>query len=121
QFENELVRMWNKPKFVIDSNYVITKDRIIDKPGGEKIIKLFCESEGIKRQINEWNELGIIGKDFEVANILEDEFKYLPFDTKHFKEIEKQLLSLFDDIDNELNGHLINSENYQALKTISGK
>ena len=31
QFENELVKIWNKPKFVFNSNYVITLDRIIDK------------------------------------------------------------------------------------------
>ncbi|HCC69211.1 MAG TPA: site-specific DNA-methyltransferase, partial [Nitrospiraceae bacterium] len=29
QFEDELVRIWNKPKFVLNSNYVITLDRII--------------------------------------------------------------------------------------------
>jgi adenine specific DNA methylase Mod len=30
QFEDELVRIWNKPKFVLNSNYVITLDDIID-------------------------------------------------------------------------------------------
>jgi len=29
QFEDELVKIWNKPKFVKNSNYVITLDRII--------------------------------------------------------------------------------------------
>lgn len=28
QFEDELVKIWNKPKFVLNSNYVITLDRI---------------------------------------------------------------------------------------------
>ena len=27
QFEDELVKIWNKPKFVLNSNYVITLDR----------------------------------------------------------------------------------------------
>ncbi len=31
QFEDELVKIWNKPKFVLDSNYVITLDRIVGK------------------------------------------------------------------------------------------
>ena len=31
QFENELVKIWNKQKFVRKSNYVITLDRIKDK------------------------------------------------------------------------------------------
>ena len=28
QFEDELVKIWNKPKFVINSNYVITVDKL---------------------------------------------------------------------------------------------
>ena len=31
QFEDELVKIWNKPKFVKNSNYVITLDKIKDK------------------------------------------------------------------------------------------
>jgi len=32
QFEDELVKIWNKPKFVKNSNYVITLDRIANSP-----------------------------------------------------------------------------------------
>ncbi len=32
QFEDELVKIWNKPKFVKNSNYVITLDRIMNTP-----------------------------------------------------------------------------------------
>ncbi len=32
QFEDELVKIWNKPKFVKNSNYVITLDRIWNTP-----------------------------------------------------------------------------------------
>jgi hypothetical protein len=39
QFEDELVKIWNKPKFVKNSNYVITLDRIKDKKLVEKIKK----------------------------------------------------------------------------------
>ncbi|MGB9762592.1 MAG: DNA methyltransferase, partial [Minisyncoccia bacterium] len=41
--------------------------------------------------------------------------------TKYFKDIELDILSLFDDLDNELDGWLIHSENYQALNTILSK
>ena len=37
QFEDELVKIWNKPKFVLNSNYVITLDRIPDVKIIEKI------------------------------------------------------------------------------------
>ncbi|NLI55905.1 hypothetical protein GX420_02820 [bacterium] len=49
------------------------------------------------------------------------EFKYLPIDTKYFKDLELGILGLFDDLDNSLDGWLIKSENYQALNTILPK
>ena len=38
QFEDELVRIWNKPKFVRGSHYVVTLDRLAAKPGGLGVI-----------------------------------------------------------------------------------
>ncbi len=34
RFEDELVRVWNKPKFALNSHYVITLDKILDPDGG---------------------------------------------------------------------------------------
>jgi len=45
----------------------------------------------------------------------------LPIDTKYFKDLEIEILSLFDDLDKALDGWLIKSENYQALNTILPK
>jgi len=45
----------------------------------------------------------------------------LPLDTKHFSDIEIKLLSIFDDLDEELEGWLVHSENYQAINTIKKK
>ena len=45
----------------------------------------------------------------------------LPIDTKYFKEIEIEILSLFDDLDEQLDGRLIHSENYQALNTLQNR
>jgi len=36
QFEDELVKIWNKPKFVKNSNYVITLDRILSANHSER-------------------------------------------------------------------------------------
>ncbi len=38
-FEDELVKIWNKPRFVRNSHYVITLDRIWEKEGGKEIVK----------------------------------------------------------------------------------
>ena len=103
QFEDELVKIWNKPKFVKNSNYVITLDRIADKKLVEKIKK----HKSYPLQVKEWKELGI-DKDSPKA----------PIDTKYFKDLELEILSQFDNLDKALDGWLIKSENYQALNTI---
>ena len=103
QFEDELVRIWNKPKFVKNSNYVITLDRIKDG----KLIEKIKKHTNYKEQVKEWEELGI-DKDNPKA----------PIDTKYFKDLELEILSQFDDLDKSLDGWLIKSENYQALNTI---
>lgn len=117
QFEDELVKVWNKPKFSRKSNYVITLDRITDKKIVEKIFK----HTGFKDQIKEWLELGIVDGKFKVKDIEDKKYEHLPVDTKYFKDLEIEILSLFDDLDNQLDGWLIKSENYQALNTILPK
>ncbi|MEM0324626.1 MAG: site-specific DNA-methyltransferase, partial [Candidatus Aenigmatarchaeota archaeon] len=131
QFEEELVKIWNKPKFILNSNYVITLDRIAKK--GEKGIKLIekiINHPGFEYQVKEWKELGII-EDFDKNKLfirtlngksLNKDYQFLPIDTRYFdEEIKYELLSLFDNLDQELDGWLIKSENYQALITILPK
>ena len=47
--------------------------------------------------------------------------KYLPIDTKFFKELELEILAQFDNLDEALDGRLIHSENYQALNTLQNR
>lgn len=126
QFEDELVKIWNKPKFVKNSNYVITLDRIKDIKLIEKILK----HKNIDKQITEWKELEIVDEKFKPNDIFENaltgkhlskKYEHLPIDTKYFKDLEIDILSLFDDLDKSLDGWLIKSENYQALNTILPK
>jgi len=130
QFEDELVKIWNKPKFVRNSNYVITLDRILSachsRESGNLSIEKIFKDQGIKEQIKEWQELGIVDKKFSPSVILSGseeskKYEHLPIDTKYFKELELEILALFDDLDNQLDGWLIKSENYQALNTILPK
>lgn len=130
QFENELVKIWNKPKFVLNSNFVITLDRIVEKQGGIPLLEKLLTHKNLKAQVEEWQQLGIVDRSFEKAEILEKNgkgkrlakaCKYLPVDTKHFKDLELEILGLFDNLDQVLDGWLIKSENYQALKTIMPK
>ncbi len=125
QFEDELVRIWNKPKFALNSNYVITLDKL-----SPEIIEKIAKHKGLKEQIKEWQELNIVDENFKFKNIFESnllenkikkEYQYLPIDTKYFKDLELEILDLFDNLDEALDGRLIHSENYQALNTLLPK
>jgi hypothetical protein len=130
QFEDELVRIWNKPKFVLNSNYVITLDRVADQEGGMALLERFLTHPRIAEQVQEWRGLGMVGEDFTPDQVwetdlmgrrLDSRYQYLPLDTRYFKDLEPELLALFDHLDRQLDGWLIKSENYQALKTLLPK
>jgi len=130
QFEDELVRIWNKPKFVRGSHYVITLDRVAGQEGGLDLLADFLKHAGIKAQVAEWVDLGIVEKGFDPKEIVEGRgkdrklataWRSLPLDTRHFPSLELQLLGLFGNLDEAIDGRLIKSENYQALNTLRDK
>ena len=125
-FEDELVKIWNKPKFVLNSHYVITLDRIAKQPGGLEVLKRLLKHPNIEEQIREWRELGMVDENFRLEDIwdggvLNPRYQYLPIDTFYFPDTELQIIALFDNLDQALDGWLIKSENYQALRTILPK
>ncbi|MFH1900338.1 MAG: site-specific DNA-methyltransferase [Patescibacteria group bacterium] len=125
-FEDELKKMWLKPKFARKSNYVVTLDRLTDKTSGMKVIEKIIGHKNFKDQICEWIDLGIMQKDFNKKEILvkeklSDKWSKLPVDTKFFKDIEIEIIGLFDNLDEELDGRLIKSDNFQALNTLLPK
>ncbi|MEM5782596.1 MAG: site-specific DNA-methyltransferase, partial [Candidatus Aenigmatarchaeota archaeon] len=132
KFEDELVKIWNKPRFVLNSNYVITLDRLVKQnhEKGIQIIEKIINHKNFSEQIKEWKELNIIDEDFDKNKIIQKDlsgknlnkkYQFLPIDTKYFKDLELEILSFFDNLDENLDGWLIKSENYQALNTILPK
>ncbi|WP_459774408.1 DNA methyltransferase, partial [Aquifex pyrophilus] len=126
QFEEELVKVWNKPRFVLNSNYVITLNRIAEREGGLKVIEKIIKHKNFEKQVQEWKSLKIVDEKFRGEDIifegkLNDKYRFLPVDTKYFKDLEGEIISLFDNLDEALDGWLIKSENYQALNTILPK
>jgi len=69
-FEDEPVKIWNKPKFVLNSHYVITLDRIAKQPGGEAILERLWAHPNMEAQIQEWRELGMVSEDFTLEDLL---------------------------------------------------
>lgn len=122
QFEDELVRVWNKPKFVLNSHYVITLDKITDAALRKRIFA----HPGMQAQKQEWKDLGMVENARDLRGLqdlesLDPRYQFLPLDTRHFPDLELDILALFDDVDTALDGWLIHSENYQALVTLARK
>lgn len=106
--------IFESKKKVLVSEYCITLDKI-----DEKFYKNILEN---KNQIQEWKDLGFI----ENENILDEKYlknnQTLSIDTKFFdKKVKDEILGSFENLDEETNGILINSENFQALNLLKNK
>lgn len=105
KFENELVKIWNKPRFVLNSNYLVSIKTLAEK--GFDVNKIY-EHKNYEQQKEQWNNLNL--KNADLLN------NFHAIDTKFFEDLKDEIESLFSQ--NELNGILIKSENYQALNSI---
>ena len=115
QFEDELRRAWEKPKFVRGVHYVVTLDKLPDKT-----LKKIAKHKGAKAQVKEWRALGLADDKFSMTNLKEcnDKYQFLPVDTKHFKDLELEILDALGNLDEALDGELVHSENWQALNSL---
>lgn len=122
-FEDELKAIWCKPKFAKKVEYVFSLDIIYNHArDSEQILESIYKDIGFKEQIKEWQELKLVDEYFEIKNISDEKYKFLPLDTKHFsKAIKYKILSTFKDIESTLNGELIKADNFQALNTLLPK
>ena len=105
KFENELVKIWNKPRFVLNSNYLVSIKTLAEK--GFDVNKIYTH-KNYEQQKEQWNNLNL--KNADLLN------NFHAIDTKFFEDLKDEIESLFSQ--NELNGILIKSENYQALNSI---
>ncbi|PDW25615.1 site-specific DNA-methyltransferase [Helicobacter pylori] len=110
EFENELCKIWNKPRLVLNSHFIVSLDKLKAK---NYDLNKITTHPNYPKQVKEWQDLNL-----EIAdNLLENEF--LPLDTLYFKDLEEEVKSLFSE--NEINGTLIKSENYQALNSLKNR
>jgi adenine-specific DNA-methyltransferase len=118
QIEDFQKKLWLKKKFVLQSDYCITLDRIY-----EKFYEDIAQNEA---QCKEWTKLYAIDELDDYSEPLTVEFlknnPFLMVDTQFYnREWKYKLLSTLDHLDKQTDGLMINSENFQALKFIENK
>ena len=124
QLENFQKKLWLKKKFVVQSDYGITLDRVPEK--------LYPEIIANEAQRKEWVRLFAIDEikgDLTTEGYSEPltiEFlkqnPFLVLDTAFFDaKFKHQLMKSVENIDEQTNGLLINSENFQALQLLQEK
>ena len=115
QVEDFQKRLWLKKKFVVETNYCITLDKIDER--------FYEEIAANEAQVKEWIEMYAINEvegftatptiEFMRAN------QNLIVDTRHFDtSFRDRLLADIDNLDEQTNGVMINSENFQALQLL---
>ena len=125
QLENFQKRLWLKKKFVVQSDYCITLDRV-----PEKFYQEICDNDDQRREwvrlfaIDEIKGDGLFTKGYSEPLTI-DFLKQNPFlvlDTKFFSlQFKHKLIAEIEDLDEQTNGLLINSENFQALELLQEK
>jgi adenine-specific DNA-methyltransferase len=122
QLEDFQKKLWLKKKFVLETNYCITLDRVPDE--------LYPEIATNESQHDEWVKLFAIDEieqdlinpgytkpltvDFLKAN------DKLVLDTRFFDDgFKAKLISSIENLDEQCDGLLIHSENFQALNIIN--
>lgn len=121
QLEDFQKKLWLKKKFVVETNYCITLDRVPEE--------LYPQIIANKLQIEEWIKLYAIDEiegdttcpaytNPLTLNFLKVNDK-LMLDTRFFSEVFKaKLLSSIQNFDEHCDGLLIHSENFQALNLL---
>ncbi|MFP6257789.1 site-specific DNA-methyltransferase [Helicobacter pylori] len=82
EFENELCKIWNKPRFVLNSHFIVSLDKLKAK---NYDLNKITNHKNYPKQVKEWQDLNLKTTD----NLLENEF--LPLDTLYFKDLEEEI------------------------------
>lgn len=130
--ENFQKRLWLKKKMVVSADYCITLDRVPEKlyaeicaneSQREEWVKLFAINE-IKTSTASgiFSQGSVAGYSVPLTEQFLKENPFLVLDTALFPEdFKRRLISEIDSLDEQCDGLLINSENFQALNLMQEK
>ena len=113
QIEDFQKMLWEKRKFVTETQYCITM--------GSVGLEFYSEISANEAQWDEWIELfGVDGSDRSEALLRAN--PTLVLDTKNFDtEFTDRLLASFDELEDMIDGLLLHSENWHALRLLEEK
>ena len=118
QIEDFQKKLWLKKKFVVETNWCITLDKIDES--------FWTEIIANKEQIQEWISMYAIDEadgwsDPPTVEFLRQNLNLI-IDTKHFSNAFKDaLVESISDLDEQTNGLMINGDNYHALNLLQTK
>lgn len=112
--ENFQKKLWLKKKFIIETDWFITLD---------KIPKVFYEEIlNNPDQIDDWENSYLKNGKFTYDISLIEKNPYLIVDTKFFTtNFKERLIASFENLEESTTGIMIHSENYQALNFLNAK
>lgn len=142
QIEDFQKKLWEKKKFVLSTEWVITIDRLVEYIGEEEAKPILEEVIRNVKQVEEWKELfgEEIFKDWENINLSDlsplrekkqtkidfsqsredaKEWLKVPIDTVHFtKEFKVELLNKLSEkieLEEKADGLILNTDNYHGI------
>lgn len=131
QIEDFQKKLWEKKKFVLSTEWVITIDKLAAWLGKKDFEEQLTNVLKNKKQLEEWKQLfgeEVLPKWKNLkAEDLKDEtgWKKLPVDTVHFSpEFKTSLLTLLSgkiNLEDESNGLVIHSDNFHGLNLLQEK
>lgn len=114
QLENFQKKLWMKKKFVISADYSITLDKI-----DENLYELIAS---VDQQWNQWVSLGFVESTVNRTADYLYSHKGLIVDTELLPSVLKsRIINQFTDVDNLIDGVLVQSDNFQAIKLLQKK
>lgn len=118
QLEDFQRKLWLKKKFVVETSYCVTLDKIPEE--------LYATIASCEAQRAEWVDLLAIDKLDGYSRPLTAKFlnsnKTLILDTRHFaSSFVEQLLATMDSVDSAISGVLVHSDNFHALSLAQAK
>jgi len=124
QLEDFQKKLWLKKKFVVETNYCVTIDRVPEELYGQIVANDAQREEWVRLFAIDEIPASLVAPGYS-APLTPDFLKTNPFlvlDTKFFDQVFRtQLLAHFGNLDDQLDGALIHSENFQALNLIQDR